>query len=157
MQQKINVNYKKLLEDFIQEIKKDDRFKKIDKQISLDVSRTYVRDDCCVDQNVIYFGPIYYIYLLKLKVLHNLLKAYAFYDEQILYYQGMNYIMAFLNINIKDEETTFKCFCQIMNKHNRQIFEKDFFKINSYFYKLAKLMELFTPKIIAHFEVNYNY
>ena len=48
--------------------------------------------------------------------LFNVLKAYANYDNEIGYVQGMNYIVAMLLFYITDEETVFWCLYQLMHK-----------------------------------------
>ena len=42
------------------------------------------------------------------KVLTELLKTYAFFNEEIEYCQGMNFIAGFLLMVLKDEEMAFK-------------------------------------------------
>ncbi len=41
-------------------------------------------------------------------VLTDILKAYAFYNKEIEYCQGMNFIAGFLLMVLKNEETAFK-------------------------------------------------
>ena len=50
--------------------------------------------------------------------LFNVLKAYANYDAEIGYIQGMNYIAALMLYYIEDEETVFWCLYQLMVKNN---------------------------------------
>ena len=47
-----------------------------------------------------------------------MLKAYANYDAEIGYIQGMNYIAALMLYYIDDEETVFWCLYQLMVKNN---------------------------------------
>jgi len=42
------------------------------------------------------------------KILVSLLKTYAFYNPEIEYCQGMNFIVGFLLMIFNDEETAFK-------------------------------------------------
>ena len=65
----------------------------------------------------------------------------------------MNYIMGFLLMSIKDEEMTFRFFCQIMNNSLKEVFDKDFYKLKSYFYKFNKLLEIYLPQLSIHFKV----
>ena len=46
--------------------------------------------------------------------LFNVLKAYANYDNEVSYVQGMNYIVGMLLFYIEDEETVFWCLFQLM-------------------------------------------
>jgi hypothetical protein len=41
-------------------------------------------------------------------ILTNILKTYAFFNPEIEYCQGMNFIAGFLYFVFKDEETAFK-------------------------------------------------
>ena len=50
--------------------------------------------------------------------LYNVLIAYANYDNEVGYVQGMNYITALLIFYIKDEEQVFWCLYQIMVTHD---------------------------------------
>ena len=47
-----------------------------------------------------------------------MLKAYANYDAEIGYIQGMNYIAALMLYYIDDEETVFWCLYQLMVKNS---------------------------------------
>ena len=66
----------------------------------------------------------------------------------------MNYIMGFLLMSIKDEEMTFRFFCQIMNNSLKEVFDNDFYKLKCYFYKFNKLLEVYLPQLSIHFKVN---
>lgn len=46
--------------------------------------------------------------------LFNVLNAYAMYDPEISYCQGMNFIVALLLKHLKNEEDTFFCFVHVM-------------------------------------------
>ena len=46
--------------------------------------------------------------------LYNVLVAYANFDEEVGYVQGINYIAALLIFYVKDEEQAFWCLLQIM-------------------------------------------
>ena len=64
--------------------------------------------------------------------------AYANYDNEVGYVQGMNYIVGLLLFYIKDEEQVFWCLYQILVKYNwRQIFTEDFPKLH----KLTAILE----------------
>ena len=66
-------------------------------------------------------------------MLYNVLLAYANYDSQIGYVQGMNYIAGMLLMHIQDDEKVFWCILYIMNRLNwRCIYKHD----------MTKLMEL---------------
>ena len=53
-----------------------------------------------------------------------MLKAYANYDNEVGYVQGMNYIAAMFLFYISDEESVFWCLYQLMTKFKyRQIYK----------------------------------
>jgi hypothetical protein len=64
------------------------------------------------------------------QMLLNVLTAYANYDSQIGYVQGMNYIVGMLLMHIQDEEKVFWCILYIMNRKNwRCIYKHEFTKL----------------------------
>ena len=66
-------------------------------------------------------------------MLFNVLLAFANYDTQIGYVQGLNYVAAMLLMHIQDEEKTFWCLTYLLNRKNwRRIYTED----------MPKLMEL---------------
>jgi hypothetical protein len=48
-------------------------------------------------------------------MLYNLLRAYALYDNESGYPQGLAYISASLLLHINDEEATFWCLMRLMS------------------------------------------
>lgn len=65
----------------------------------------------------------------------------------------MNYIMGFMYINIKDEETTFKAFTYLINLYFENMFTKDLYKLKVLFYQFEKCLGLFIPNLADHFKV----
>ena len=64
------------------------------------------------------------------KMLYNVLLAYANYDSQIGYVQGMNYIAGMLLMHIGDDEKVFWCILYIMNRKNwRCIYKHELTKL----------------------------
>lgn len=47
--------------------------------------------------------------------LYNVLNAYAHYDEEVGYVQGMNFIVAMLLHVVENEEDSFFCLVHLMN------------------------------------------
>ena len=86
-------------------------------------------------------------------MLHKLLKAYASYNVEISYCQGMNYVMGFLYICIQNEEATFKAFTSLIDKFFQNFFSKDLAKLKLLFYQFDHCLNLFLPKIADHFKV----
>ena len=66
-------------------------------------------------------------------MLFNILLAYANYDSQIGYVQGMNYIAAMLLMHIQDEESVFWCIIYLLNRKNWRMI---------YMEEMPKLMEI---------------
>lgn len=50
------------------------------------------------------------------KVLTDLLRAYALFNPEIEYCQGMNYVAGFLLMVLKDQEQAFKALTVIVSK-----------------------------------------
>ena len=70
--------------------------------------------------------------------LYNVLKAYANYDNEVNYVQGMNYIVGLLLLYIPDEDQVFWCLHQLMQKRDwRQVYTQDFPKMK----QLAQMLE----------------
>ena len=65
----------------------------------------------------------------------------------------MNYIIAFLYLNFNDEEITFNCFCYVMDNYNKALFQNNFVKLYSNFYKSATMIDIYLPKLAQHFQV----
>jgi len=49
--------------------------------------------------------------------LFNVLKAYANYDTEVSYVQGINYIVALMLLHIEDEEQVFWCLVNLMERY----------------------------------------
>ena len=70
--------------------------------------------------------------------LYNVLKAYANYDNEVGYVQGLNYIVGLLLFYIPDEEQVFWCLYSLMQKRNwRQVYTFNFPKLKS----MTRLLE----------------
>jgi len=70
--------------------------------------------------------------------LFNVLKAYANYDNEVSYVQGLNYIVALMLIYMQDEELVFWSFVYLMhNKNWRLVYTDKFPKLKS----MCKLFE----------------
>ena len=65
--------------------------------------------------------------------LFNILLAYANYDTQVGYVQGLNYIAAMLLMHIQDEERVFWCLVFILNRNQWR---------SIYMEEMPKLMEI---------------
>lgn len=90
-----------------------------------------------------------------MKTLKSLLLAFAHQNREISYCQGMNYIMGFLYINIKDEEKTYKCFSYLIDLYFENMFTKDLYKLKLLFFQFERCLALFVPDLADHFKVFY--
>lgn len=87
--------------------------------------------------------------------LFNVLKAYANYDNEVGYVQGMNFIVAMLLFYISDEESVFWCLYQLMVKFRyRQIYKQDFPKLIQLSTYLEKRLRAEHPDLLEHLERN---
>lgn len=87
------------------------------------------------------------------EVLKNILKTYAFYNSEVTYCQGMNFLAGFLFLFFKDEETTFKALTGLINRFNMsELFKQDLPLLKEYFYKLDRLISMKIPDLHAHFK-----
>ena len=72
---------------------------KVEEVIAIDVQRSFTNNPS-----------------VKQETLSNILKTYAFYNPEIGYCQGMNFIAGFFYIYFKDEEKAFKALLGLINK-----------------------------------------
>lgn len=64
----------------------------------------------------------------------SLLKTYAYYNPEIEYCQGMNYIAGFLLTLVKDEEAAFKILLQLCEKNRMaDLFNPDIPRLKLFF------------------------
>ena len=104
--------------------------------ISMDVNRSFTNIEE-LDQNV----------------LKNILRTYAFYNSEIKYWQGMNFLAGFLLMFYKDENTAFKAFSGLINKFEmNELFKDDLPLLKQYFYKLDRLISMYLPDLYSHFK-----
>ena len=129
-------NYNQLLSQIDkQQIIKENT--KINEQIIKDLKRTKYR------------------YKETLPALFNILRCFAYSNNIINYYQGMNLIALFLFELTKNEEETFIiinnlfCFTPFGD-----IIENEFQKLKIYYYVIERLIYLYLPKIYCHFRDN---
>ncbi|CCW70025.1 unnamed protein product [Phytomonas sp. Hart1] len=83
-------------------------------------------------------------------ILRNILHAYANYNTQVGYCQGMNFLVATLLLQISDEESTFWAFCALMDNQLYQmksLYEPGFPQLHCCFYVLCKLLKLQNKKV----------
>jgi hypothetical protein len=83
--------------------------------------------------------------------LFNVCKAYANFDKEVSYVQGLNYIVALLLIYIQDEETVFWCLVYLMNHRSwRNVYTSNFPKLRSMCRVLEERLSHEFPKVLRH-------
>jgi hypothetical protein len=87
--------------------------------------------------------------------LFNVCKAYANYDKEVSYVQGLNYIVALMLIYIQDEEAVFWCLVHLMNHKNwRLVYTNNFPKLRSMCRVLEERMQHEFPRVLRHLKQN---
>jgi hypothetical protein len=85
-------------------------------------------------------------------MLYNVLNAYAHYDTEINYCQGLNFIVALLLKHLKNEEDSFFCLVHIMKVHGwRGCFSKGMGKLIDLIDFLGCVLETAFPR--AHKQI----
>jgi len=87
-------------------------------------------------------------------VLLNILKTYAFYNPEIEYCQGMNFVCGFLLQVYKDEEKAFKALQGLGKKQNMsELFNKDLPMLKLYFLQMDRMLGLVDSDLFEHFDL----
>ena len=85
--------------------------------------------------------------------LFNVLKAYACYDNQLGYVQGVNYIVALLLVQIGDEERAFWCLVSLMYRKNwRMVYDNNTPKLMSLLQVVRQKLQKEDPQLLDHLE-----
>jgi len=90
--------------------------------------------------------------------LYNVLKAYANYDNEVSYVQGMNYIAGIMLYYIPDEEQVFWCLVNLMQSERWQwrfIYTEGFPKLQTLLGVLQERMQIEFPRIYKHLQDNF--
>ena len=104
--------------------------------IDIDVARSYQRND-----------------LMPPQILKNLLKTYAFYNEELGYCQGMNYVVGTLYLQLQDEALTFKTLVSLIDKFQmKELFISSLPKLKLFFYTLDRIIGLILPELHEKFK-----
>jgi hypothetical protein len=91
--------------------------------------------------------------LISSNVLMNLLRTYAYYNPEVGYCQGMNYIAGTLYLQIQDEETAFRCMVGLIERHHMApLFYQNMPKLKLYLYQLDRLVGINLPEIHSLFQ-----
>jgi hypothetical protein len=88
--------------------------------------------------------------------LSNILKTYAFYNPEIEYCQGMNFLAGFFYFYYRDEEQSFKAMLGLINKFDlTELFNTTLPRLKLYFYILDRLISMHLPDLHEHFKNEY--
>ena len=113
-----------------------DIIEKVDEVITLDVLRSFNNTKSISREN-----------------LSNILKTYAFYNPEIEYWQGMNFLAGFFYFYFKDEEHAFKSMLGLIQKFNlTELFNSNLPRLKLYFYVLDRLISIYLPDLHDHFK-----
>ena len=87
-------------------------------------------------------------------ILANILKTYAFYNQEIEYCQGMNFVAGLLYLIFMKEDIAFKAMQEIIDKFDMgQLFNDDLPKLKLFFYQFDRLVSIHLPALHSHFKV----
>lgn len=109
---------------------------KVEEVITLDVQRSFNNTESISREN-----------------LSNILKTYAFYNPEIEYCQGMNFLAGFFYFYYKDEEKAFKAMLGLIHKFDlTELFNTTLPRLKLYFYILDRLISMYLPDLHDHFK-----
>lgn len=72
------------------------------------------------------------------------------------YYQGLNYIVAYLLDLVENKETTYCLSMRLLESEFRQYVDETMQNLNQLFYIFRRILDIFLPKISRHIEKNEN-
>ena len=90
-------------------------------------------------------------HIVKPEILNNILKTYAFFNPEIEYCQGMNFVAGFLFLCFRDEQTTFNALmrsAEIFDMGN--LYKRELPKLKLFFYQLDRLIAIQLPQLHQH-------
>lgn len=103
----------------------------IEEVISLDVSRSYQNSS-----------------IVPSEALKNILKVYAFYNPEVGYCQGMNYIAGTIYSLFQQEDLSLKFMIALIEKFQmKELFTNELAKLKQYFYVLDRLIGIELPQL----------
>jgi hypothetical protein len=78
----------------------------------------------------------------------NVLRAYAFYDQEVGYCQGMNYIAGVLYLQLQDEDCTFRALVGMIEKYRMaSLYHRNLPRLKLLLYQLDRLIGIFLPEL----------
>jgi len=74
-------------------------------------------------------------HIMKPENLNNILRTYAYFNPEIEYCQGMNFVAGFLFLVFRDEEVTFKTLMKLAEQYDMvNLYKKELPKLKMFFY-----------------------
>lgn len=85
-------------------------------------------------------------HIVKPEILNNILKTYAFFNPEIEYCQGMNFVAGFLFLVFRNEQVTFKALTRVAEIFDMShLYKKELPKLKLFFYQLDRLVAMKLP------------
>ena len=90
-------------------------------------------------------------HIVKPDILNNILKTYAFFNPEIEYCQGMNFVAGFLFLVFRDEQLTFKALMRVAETFDMShLYKKELPMLKLFFYQLDRLIAIQLPELHQH-------
>ena len=90
-------------------------------------------------------------HIIKPEMLNNILKTYAFFNPEIEYCQGMNFVAGFLFLVFREEQETFKALMRVAEMFDMShLYKKELPKLKLFFYQLDRLIAIELPQLHQH-------
>ena len=103
--------------------------KEVEEVINMDVQRSFTKTK-----------------LIEPHVLSRILKTYAFFNPEIQYCQGMNFVAGFLLLVFRDEEKVFKALQGIVHQNDMaDLFNTELPKLKLFFYQFDRILNIQMP------------
>lgn len=107
----------------------------VEEVIALDVSRSYQNST-----------------IVQSEALKNILNVYAFYNTEVGYCQGMNYIAGTILYLFRSEEIALKIMVAVIEKFSMsELFGNELLKLKQFFYQLDRLISIQLPDLHDQF------
>ena len=114
------------------------------RELSVQIDKDVIRTDA---SHAFFKGKMKNANVLKMR---RILLAYAFYNYDLGYCQGMSDLLAPLLYTIQDEADCFWCFVGLMSRTERS-FDRDQTGMHKQLLALRRLVQLLDPQLHAHF------
>eukprot|EP00826_Nyctotherus_ovalis_P014643 TRINITY_DN14097_c0_g1_i2.p1 TRINITY_DN14097_c0_g1~~TRINITY_DN14097_c0_g1_i2.p1 ORF type:complete len:243 (-),score=27.99 TRINITY_DN14097_c0_g1_i2:184-912(-) len=124
--------YSKIKEERLKSFQTTNKY--IDDKISLDVARSFHVYGKAVQSGIA-----------------NVLRCYAVYNPELIYYQGMNFLAGIFYLVSKDEGVAFALFSELIRKNGlSNIYKEGMPLLKLYLFQTTKLLAIFLPKLHRH-------